>query len=349
VPRSPDDIRYMRRALSLASRAWGRTSPNPMVGAVVVRDDHIVGEGWHHQAGTPHAEVHALRAAGDAARGATLYVTLEPCSTTGRTPPCTDAVLQAGVARVVVAMADPNPEHAGRGLHLLAAAGIDVDVGVCGDRAAQLNEAFACWTRFRRPLVILKLAATLDGRIATATGDSQWITSPASRRAVQRLRQGCDAIMVGGETVRRDNPQLLVRSPARWPCQPLRLIASRSGELGPAPQVLTDGLAETRIVHASSPGRWRSLLTRLGGEGITCLLVEGGGELAAELLNADVVDKVVWFQAPRILGGRGSRPAVGGPDPTSLSASHDLQDVTVTRYGIDLMITGYLHDVYRLD
>lgn len=347
MSQAPGENRYMRRALSLAARAWGRTSPNPLVGAVVVRHGRIVGEGYHHRAGEPHAEVHALAAAGRQARGATLYVTLEPCCSHGRTPPCTDAIIAAGIRRVVVACSDPNPRHRGAGLHLLAAAGIDVDVGMEGERAWELNEAFFTWIMRHRPFVILKLASTLDGRIATAAGQSQWITGPQARGQVQKLRRWCDAILVGAQTVRQDDPQLLVRQPANWPRQPLRLIASRSGDLGPSPQVLRDGRAETRIVEADSPDDWRRVLQELGAQQITALLVEGGGELAADLLNARVVDKVVWFVAPRILGGRGSRPAVGGPDPRSLDAAHDLQDVRVRRLGPDLMITGYTYDVHR--
>ena len=342
-----DDRGWMRHALKLAARAWGRTSPNPLVGAVVVREGELVGAGYHHRAGEPHAEVNALAAAGAAARGATLYVTLEPCSTHGRTPPCTAAVLAAGVCRVVVASRDPNPKHQGRGIELLRAAGLTVDVGVEAAAAAALNEAFCCWVRERRPYVLLKLAMTADGKIATPAGESQWITGPAARRRVQRLRQWADAVMVGGETARRDDPSLLVRTPRDWPRQPLRLIASRSGRLPPTLKVLTDGRAPTRVVHADTPADWLALLRQLGAENITALLVEGGGDLAAELLAAGVVDQLALFIAPVLLGGRRSRPVLGGADPASLAAAHRLHDTRVTRCGPDFLLTGYLTDVHR--
>jgi diaminohydroxyphosphoribosylaminopyrimidine deaminase/5-amino-6-(5-phosphoribosylamino)uracil reductase len=341
------DAQWMREAVRLAAKAWGMTSPNPLVGAVVVREGELVGAGWHHRAGTPHAEVHALAAAGERARGATLYVTLEPCSTHGRTPPCTEAVLAAGVGRVVIGSLDPNPAHAGRGVALLRAAGVAVESGIEAARCAGLNESFYCWIRHRRPYVLLKLGMTLDGRIATAGGESQWITGPAARRWVQRYRQWADAILVGGETVRRDNPQLLVRQPASWPRQPLRLVATRSGQLGEAPQVLTDGRAETRLVACADPAAWRQWLAELGARQITALLVEGGGELAGELLRAGCVDKIAFFVAPRILGGRHSRPAIGGADPLHLAEALGVQELTVRRVGADLLIMGYLSDVHR--
>ena len=337
----------MRVAVRLAAKAWGMTSPNPLVGAVVVRDGAPVGAGWHHQAGTPHAEVHALAAAGELARGATLYVTLEPCSTHGRTPPCTEAVLAAGVGRVVIGSLDPNPEHAGRGVALLRAAGVTVESGIEAQRCAALNESFYCWIRQRRPYVLLKLGMTLDGKIATASGESQWITGPAARRWVQRYRQWADAILVGAETVRRDNPQLRVRQPANWPRQPQRWVASRSGKLGDDRQVLTDGQAPARIVSCADPAAWRQWLAELGAQQVTSLLVEGGGELAGELLRAGCVDKIAFFVAPLILGGRQSRPAVGGADPLHLAEALGVRELTVRRVGADLLIMGYLSDVHR--
>ena len=228
------DVRYMRRALALAAKAWGRTTPNPMVGAVAVRAGRVVGEGFHPKAGEPHAEVHALLAAGEAARGATLYVTLEPCSTSGRAPPCTAAIIRAGIARVVAATADPNPKHAGQGFEILRRAGIAVEVGIEAERAEELNKAFFHRMRTGKPYVLLKMAMTLDGKIATASGESRWITGPAARKRVQQLRQWCDAIMVGGETARLDRPGLTVREPVDWPCQPLKMGYGRMPEIGSA-------------------------------------------------------------------------------------------------------------------
>jgi diaminohydroxyphosphoribosylaminopyrimidine deaminase / 5-amino-6-(5-phosphoribosylamino)uracil reductase len=337
---------YMRKALSLARKAWGRTSPNPLVGAIVLdASGQQVGAGYHRQAGRAHAEVEALADAGADARGGSIYVTLEPCSTSGLTPPCCDAILAAGLGRVVIGNLDPNPNHAGRAVSLLEAAGLEVLHGIESTRCAALNEAFYCWIRQQRPFVVLKMAMTADGKIATASGQSQWITGPGSRKRVQRLRQGADAILVGGETVRRDNPQLLVRSPQNWPCQPLRLVASRSGDLGDA-QLLSDGCGETRVVDVQD---WPDFLAKLGSEGITSLLVEGGGELAAAMLRADVVDKVAFFIAPRILGGRESRPVVGGSSPASLTETLDLRSPQMQRSGNDFLLTGYLSDVHRID
>lgn len=339
---------WMRRALRLARRGWGTTSPNPMVGAIVVRDGICVGRGWHAVAGGPHAEVNALHQAGDQARGATIYVTLEPCSSYGRTPPCTDAILQAGIARVVMAMRDPDPRHCGRTKELLEAQGLEVCCGVEEMAAKELNAAFACRILHRRPLVLLKLAMTLDGRIATANGASKWITGPAARHRVQRLRRGCDAILVGAETIRCDNPSLLVREPADWARQPLRLILSRSGNLGEHPAVLHDGQGETRIVRNDGPTGLQEILQDLAcNEQVNSLLIEGGGKVAAAFLNADLVDRIAFFVAPIILGGDHSRPAVGGPDPKSLSQAFRIEDLTIRRCGQDLLLTGKRKDVYR--
>jgi len=334
----------MRRALGLARRGWGRTSPNPLVGAVVVRDGREVGRGWHHQAGTPHAEVHALNAAGGQAAGATLYVTLEPCCTHGRTPPCTEAILQAGIARVVAGVADPNPKHAGRGFAQLRAAGVEVVEGVEEARCRRLNAAFFTWITTGRPYVLLKLAMTLDGKIATAGGESRWITGPVARARVQRLRRWADGILVGGETVRQDDPELTVRTPADWPRPPRKLVWTRRGP-GAFPRTLrlwADPLRPPAFVAAQTPGDWERWLDQIGGQGITALLVEGGGELAAACLRAGVVDRVAFFVAPKILGGRDSRAAVGGVAPASLASALGVQDWQCRAVGGDLLITGDL-------
>ena len=338
------DARFMRRALALARRAWGRTSPNPMVGAVVVSPaGKIIGEGWHRQAGTPHAEVHALEAAGKKARGATLYVTLEPCSSHGRTPPCTDAILAAGVARVVAGCLDPNPKHAGRGIERLHEHGVDVTTGVEKDACLELNEAFFHWITTGRPFLLLKLGMTLDGRIATASGQSQWITCEEARACGQKLRQWADAILAGGETVRQDNPMLTVRTPQNWWFQPRKLFWSRRGpEAFPrALRIWADPENPPIFLRAQTRTDWLAQLQQLGNKGITSILVEGGGELAANLLRAGVVDKIELFVAPKILGGCGSRPAVGGPDPATLAEALELEKMQVRQTGTDLRITGY--------
>ncbi len=339
---------WMRKAIKTARGGWGTTSPNPVVGAVVVKNGREVGRGYHHRAGDPHAEVHALAAAGKKCRRATLYVTLEPCSTAGRTPPCVAAIVEAGIKRVVIGNIDPNPLHAGRGVRQLRDRGIDVMVGVCTRRAQRLNEAFYCWIRHHRPYVILKMAITVDGRIATASGQSKWISGPASRKRVQHLRQWADAILVGGETIRRDNSQLLVRTPRDWAHQPIRIVVSRSKKLGVSPNVLSDDRAETQVVTFESSDEWQDYLLRLGEQRVTALLVEGGGEIAAELLNAGLIDKLVLFMAPKIMGGGNSRPCFAGPDPETLADIHGIRDMQVVRCGEDFMITGYLTDVHRL-
>ncbi len=343
-PRNPtlsEDARWMRRALRLARRAWGRTSPNPMVGAVVVRDGREVGTGFHRAAGEPHAEPLALAAAGARARGAALYVTLEPCSTWGRTPPCTEAIIAAGVRRVVVGGIDPNPKHAGRGIEILRRAGIEVTVGVEQARCAELNEAFFQWIRFGRPFVLLKLAMTLDGRIATAGGDSKWITSAPARRRVQRFRQWADAIMVGAETVRLDDPELTVRTPQNWPCQPLRIVWSRRKDWPRHFRIWRAPGPPPLVAAPATPQQWRDFLRRLGREhAVTALLIEGGGELAAAALRAGVVDKAAFFFAPKILGGRRSRPGIAGPDPVRLDDAIRLRDSRCERVGPDYLVIG---------
>lgn len=346
--RNATDRHWMRRALTLARRAWGRTSPNPMVGAVVVRDGRLVGEGFHHAAGTPHAEVHALAAAGARAAGGTLYVTLEPCSTHGRTPPCTEAIRRAGIRRLVVGCLDANPRHAGRGCTDLADAGIEVLCGVLEEACHDLNESFFWWIDQRRPFVLLKMAMTLDGRIATAGGESQWITGTAARRRVQRLRQWSDAIMVGGATARADNPSLTVRQPRGWPRQPRRCVWTSR----PLPDGLALGAGDGPPPLLAKPvtqAAWLDLLGRLGQEDVTALLLEGGGELAAAALRAGIVNKVAFFVAPKILGGRGSRPVVGGADPGHLTEAMDLERLHVEHVGDDLLITGYCTHVHWTD
>ena len=317
------DLKWMRGALALARRGEGLTRPNPPVGAVVVKNGRKIGQGWHKQAGGPHAEVFALRQAGAAARGATLYVTLEPCSTFGRTPPCTDAVLRAGIARVVVAMADPNPKHAGRGLRLLRRAGVRVEVGACGTEAAALLAPFACRMLRQRPFFTLKLGLSLDGRIADRTHSSRWITGPEARDRVQAMRRASDAILVGAGTVRHDNPSLWPRPDGKR--NPWRVVFVRRGPLPLEAQLFTDEHAARTIVAA--PKGWqpacarkirrtgatvlelpkngflKALAKELGQLGILRVFCEGGGILAGELIQAGLVDELCVFVAPMLIGG----------------------------------------------
>ena len=328
----------MLKALKLAEKAWGQTSPNPLVGAVVVKNNKIIGRGYHHCAGEAHAEINALNDAGENARGADIYVTLEPCSTFGRTPPCSQAIIDAGVKRVFIGSVDPNPLHAGRAVKILKQAGIETICGIEKKLCDKINEAFFTWISSGRPFVILKMAMTLDGKIATADGQSKWITGAAAREHVQHLRKWCDAIMVGGETVRKDHPSLTVRNTNA--SQAVKLIVTRSMNEKDLLEYFPDSSA--RALSPSSALEWRDLLTELGRENITALLIEGGGELAAEVLNAGIVDKIEFHVAPKILGGRDSRPVVGGKNPLSLDEAKLLRDYRLEIVGDDVIISGYL-------
>lgn len=321
----------MQEALALAANGEGITRPNPPVGAVVVKHGRAVGRGYHRKAGGPHAEVVALRDAGPAARGATLYVTLEPCSTQGRTPPCTEAIREAGIRRVVAAARDPNPDHQGRGLRLLRAAGTDVRQGVCRSEAESLLAPFTTWITTGRPRLTLKLAMTLDGRIADRRGGSKWITGPAARKTVQDLRRRCDVVLVGAQTVRADDPSLLPR-PADGR-KTYRVIAAGRHRIPPDARVLTDRAAPRTLV-AVRPDGWRppsgtkaqrlpvpggragrvslpNLLAALGARGFLHVLCEGGGRLAESLVRAGLVDELMLFYGPSVLGGSGA-PALQG-------------------------------------
>ena len=333
------DTPYMRRALALAETAWGRTAPNPMVGCVLARSGRVIGEGYHHAAGQPHAEIEALKSCTADPRGCTAYVTLEPCCTTGRTGPCTAALIAAGVSRVVIGSLDPNPAHAGRGVKLLRDAGIEVKTGVCRTACEELNYPFFKWITVHRPYVVLKMAMTLDGRIATASGDSKWVTGEEARARVQRLRQQAGAIIVGAETAKIDRPRLTVRNVPDWPRQPERFIAGHVQMPGFATVDLPDRAA------------WDAFLAGLAAKDCLLLLIEGGGELAGRALQAGIVDEVVFFVAPKLLCGRGSRPVTGGCDPEKLTEALELEAMRTKRVGNDLEISGWIKgswaSVYR--
>jgi diaminohydroxyphosphoribosylaminopyrimidine deaminase / 5-amino-6-(5-phosphoribosylamino)uracil reductase len=360
------DEKYMRMALRLAERARGRTSPNPMVGAVVVKNGKVIARGWHRKAGEPHAEAIALNKAGRAARGATLYVTLEPCSHTDkRTPPCTPLVMQSGVKRVVIAMVDPNPRVSGGGVKTLGKAGLEVVTGVLEAEAKKLNEAFTKHITTGMPFVTLKIAQTLDGKVATATGESKWITGVQARQAGHRLRDANDAILVGINTVLKDNPSLTARIPkGRDPVRVVvdsslripadaRVITQRSragtvvATLANAPKArierLHDAGAEVLAVK-SSRGRvdLRDLMKKLGRKGIMSVLIEGGPEVHASSIRSGIVDKVVLFVAPVLMTGRDSLCSIGGISPARLGQAMRLEEVTSRFVGKDLMIEGYI-------
>ena len=338
----------MRRALVLAQQATGRTSPNPMVGAVIVKDGRIVGEGYHRRAGEPHAEVEALRVAGEAARGATMYVTLEPCAHVGRTPPCTDAIIAAGIAEVYYAIADPNPLVSGKGHAQLAAAGIRVQSGVCEAEAFELNRPFFKHITTGRPFVTAKFAMSLDGKIATVTGQSRWISNAAARRRVHHLRNRTDAVLVGAGTVIADDPSLTTRLPDLSPDSirhPLRIVADSRGrvplsakvfdpdlpgqtvvaatELIPADhrRELVERGVDVWLLPANDDGRVRlsALFDELGRRGILTVLVEGGSELLGACFRERLIDRVWVFIAPLIIGGQQAPCPVGGSGYTLLS------------------------------
>jgi diaminohydroxyphosphoribosylaminopyrimidine deaminase / 5-amino-6-(5-phosphoribosylamino)uracil reductase len=361
--------RFMHRALELAERGRGLTSPNPMVGAVVVTPGgEIAGEGFHARAGGPHAEIEALRAAGARARGATLYVTLEPCSHQGRTPPCAPAVIEAGIGRVVAAVSDPNPLVSGRGFDALRRAGIEVVTDVGAADAEGQNRVFFTAMRERRPHVTLKAGMTLDGKIADLHGVSQWITGDAARRQAHRLRSESDAIVVGIGTVLRDDPELTVRLGQPWPREPFRVVLDtaartpvgarliRAGRPSDAVIAAGAGAPEKRVRELAAAGATvvccgtrdgrvdlGALLTDLFAREVRAVLVEGGGEVHGAFLDAGLVDRVAIFAAPLLIGGRGATPVVGGAG-RELKSAVRLGGFKVTPLGDDLLIEA---DVVR--
>jgi diaminohydroxyphosphoribosylaminopyrimidine deaminase/5-amino-6-(5-phosphoribosylamino)uracil reductase len=391
------DDQFMRLALRLARRGYGTTSPNPMVGAVLVKGGKVIGRGWHRRAGLPHAEIEALRDVqkrGYHPRGATLYVTLEPCCTHGRTPPCTDAIIAAGIKRVVIGATDPNPRHAGKGFNILQQAGIAVDWWgerpreplkatpsgsrrrsphqQLADECMRLNEAFNHWIVHGTPFVTVKAAMTLDGKIATASGESKWITGEKARTHGMKLRRGSDAILVGVNTILADDPSLTVRtgeniqpprlrrivldSRARTPLK-ARVVSdefaalttivvgpqapkSRVASLAKRVKVLVAPLKKSAIRNPQSEIALRWLLQKLGAENVTSLLVEGGGEVNASFLLGGFVRRVAFFYAPKILGGRDARRAVAGEGAQRLAEVIPLREVKWRKLGEDLQLTA---------
>ncbi len=355
------NVKYMERALDLAAVARGFTSPNPMVGCVIVRGGVVIGEGYHAKAGEPHAEVNAVRAAGGDIAGATLYVSLEPCAHQGRTAPCTDLLLRSRPERVVVAMEDPNPKVAGKGIAALRDAGIAVEVGVLEAQARRLNEWYITYMTRRRPFVIAKCAMTLDGKIATRTGASQWITGAEARARVHELRAQVDAILVGRRTLDLDNPSLTARTAAPAARQPVRIVLTRGIDLDPARKLFTqrDGgptwiaapagsaegvAAEVIATQTDAFGNvdMAALMRELGRREVVSLIIEGGGETIAAAFASDVVDKVMWFVAPKIIGGRDAVTAVEGEGVASLDEAVLLERMEVQSLGDDLLIEAYV-------
>ncbi|HEV2209769.1 MAG TPA: bifunctional diaminohydroxyphosphoribosylaminopyrimidine deaminase/5-amino-6-(5-phosphoribosylamino)uracil reductase RibD [Verrucomicrobiae bacterium] len=367
------DLAYMRQALRLARRGYGATSPNPIVGAVLVKGPRVLGQGWHHRAGEPHAEIEALQDAhsrGLPVRGATLYVTLEPCSTYGRTPPCTEAIVRAGLRRVVFGATDPNPCHCGRAAALLEREGIRVTGGVLAQACAELNEAFNHWIVHRTPLVTVKAAMTLDGKIATSRGESKWITGASARAVAMKLRQGADGILVGINTVIQDNPWLTVRagspsartkqnkplrrfildSQARTPLG-ARVVSDSHAVLttifvGPrAPRARVAALEKrVRVVRAPEAREgWLDLgwvLRLLGKEEVLALLVEGGGEVNASFLLGGLAQRIAFFYAPMVVGGQSARRAVAGEGARNVQETLELENLRWRAIGNDWLLTA---------
>ncbi len=357
------DERFMRRALALAARGEGLTAPNPMVGCVLARDGEIVAEGWHKGAGTPHAEAEALRDAGDGARGATAYVTLEPCNHWGRTGPCAEALIEAGVAEVIYAMADPNAEAAG-GAATLRAAGVAARGGLCEPEAAALNRGWLHRLRAGRPYVFAKFAASLDGKIATHAGHSQWITGPAARARGHDLRAGVDGVIVGANTVIADDPALTARPSGRETRRPLRIVLDSAARTPPGAQVydragagallaVTDATPRARLdgfrglgvdiltLPKDAHGRpdAEALLQALGARGLNAVMIEGGGAVLGAFFDAGLIDEVWAFIAPVVIGGAGKTP-VGGVGAARLDEAFRLDAVEIEQLGPDMLMRG---------
>lgn len=355
------DERYMKRALELADRAKGHTAPNPLVGAVIVKDGRIIGEGYHHKAGEPHAEVNAVESAEESVKGATIYVTLEPCSHYGKTPPCADLIIRSGFNRVVIAAVDPNPLVAGRGIKRIRDAGIEVEVGVCDKESMKLNEVFNYFIITQRPFVHMKYAMTLDGKIATETGQSKWISSEASREHAHTLRGELSGIMVGIGTVLKDNPQLSCRVPG-YP-NPVRIVVDSQLRI-PLDSAVTANQNEAKTIILTTSFAAEEKLAALehmgvdvikvkatekrvdlyeamnvlGKKGIDSILLEGGGQLNASALEADIVNKLTVYIAPKLVGGEKAVAPVMGKGVQHMSDAYQFKDVQTYQIGEDIVI-----------
>jgi diaminohydroxyphosphoribosylaminopyrimidine deaminase / 5-amino-6-(5-phosphoribosylamino)uracil reductase len=365
MPADSSHVFFMRQALRLAAKGCGFTSPNPMVGAVVVRQGEVIGRGYHQRVGGPHAEINALRDAGDQARGATLYVTLEPCNHQGRTPPCTQAILDAGIAQVVIGMSDPNPQVAGGGVQHLRTLGVEVTAGVIETECRRLNQAFIKHVTTGLPLVTIKAATTLDGRIATRTGDARWISNERSRRYVHRLRCDLDAILVGIGTALSDDPLLTARVTGKHCRQPVRIVldshlqlpltsqlvqtvaqspvwvASREDASPRRRQALTDAGVNVLSLPAGTSGiDLTALLRELGRRGFSSVLVEGGARVLGAFMERDLSDEFHFFYAPKILGDPQGVPLVSGSPRQRMTEAVPVYDLRVKRFGEDVLLSG---------
>lgn len=356
----------MKRALNLAKKANYRTSPNPMVGAVIVKDGKIISEGYHKKAGLPHAEAEAIAKSSHSLKNSTLYVTLEPCCHRNkRTPPCTDAIISSGIKRVVIAMRDPNPEVSGKGIEILKNNGIEVLEGVLEVEAKKLNEFYIKYINTKMPFIILKIATTLDGKIATPEGESKWITSEESRKLVHKLRSQVDAVLTAYGTVIKDNPQLTSRvkrgkNPIRIVIDPELKIPFDFHIYNPPPKTIAvvkensliaekERILSNRgvefIPYSSDKVELKWLMRELGKRGIISLMIEGGSSLNAYALQHNIVDKVMFFIAPKIIGGKDSYPCIGGNFYRKLSDAYELEELSVKKLKVDILVEGYLKKV----
>lgn len=357
------DEKYMRLAMQLAGNAIGRTSPNPLVGAVIVKDNRVVGCGWHRKAGTPHAEIHALNQAGELAQGADVYVTLEPCAHYGKTPPCAKALVEAKVKNVYGGLLDVNPKVAGKGFKILEDAGIHVEYGFLQDELRKQNEVFFKWIEHKKPFIVLKVAMTLDGKIATATGQSKWITNETSRAYGYKLRDIYDGIMVGINTVIEDNPMLTARVDGGK--NPIRIVVDSSLKIDINANVVQDKSAKTIVATTDKADKDKilklqaqnvdvivvdkdendkvdieKLLNILGQQNICSILVEGGATLSGSFVAKKLVDKVYFFIAPKIIGGKEAKTPVAGTGILNLQEALTLKDIQIEKLEEDILIIG---------
>lgn len=362
-----NDIKFMRRALKLAEKGTGFVNPNPLVGAVIVKNNQIIGEGYHELYGGPHAEINAFASAKEDVTGAVMYVTLEPCSHYGKTPPCARAIIEKGISRVIIAMKDPNPLVAGKGIEILRANGVEVITGVLEKESKRMNEIFIKYITTKLPFCMLKTAMTLDGKIATHTGDSKWITNEASRAYVHYLRQKYSAVMVGIGTILQDDPSLNTRLPGKVVSDPVRIIIDTHARIPVHAKVLNISssagtiLATTELAPEDKLIQLRNrnidiiitplknnrvdinyLMKALGERNIDSVLLEGGSELNYSALNSGVVDKISAFIAPKIVGGNGAKTPVGGEGTAFMKNACQLTGIELQHFGDDIMIEAYL-------
>ena len=359
------DTKYMKLALRLAKKGIGKVSPNPPVGAVLVKGDRIIGQGYHKQFGGPHAEIEAFNNVTEDVSDSILYITLEPCSTQGKTPPCTDAIISNGIKRVVIACNDPNPVHSGKGISILRKAGIEVTENVLREKGEELITSFSWYMNHEKPYVILKTAMSLDGKIATATGQSRWITGERSRKFVHRLRKEVDAVLVGVRTVIEDNPLLSSRLSQKKEIHPLKVVLDTRGEIPLKSKLLTPDYAKYTLVAISEKCpetvqkdieytgastisvrevnaklSLKDVLKKLGNMGISSILIEAGGELAASVIHDNIANKLFYFYAPKIIGGKTAPTALDGPGIDRITDAYPVKIEKIKKIGNDLLIEG---------